>query len=62
MTSFGICCQFVQPWSVFLALGSLGLQILRMRYEEKVLAQTFPAYRDYAARTAQLIPGINSNI
>jgi protein-S-isoprenylcysteine O-methyltransferase Ste14 len=28
-----------------------------MRLEERALANEFPAYSDYAARTAQLIPG-----
>jgi protein-S-isoprenylcysteine O-methyltransferase Ste14 len=33
-------------------------QVQRMRYEEGVLAQSFPDYAAYAARTPRLIPGI----
>lgn len=33
-------------------------QVVRMRYEEMVLAQTLPDYGDYRARTSALIPGI----
>src|SRR5215471_6835601 len=33
-------------------------QILRMDYEESVLTEAFPEYKDYAARTARLIPGV----
>jgi protein-S-isoprenylcysteine O-methyltransferase Ste14 len=34
------------------------LQLERMRLEERVLAGAFPEYRDYAAKTARLIPGL----
>jgi len=58
ITTFGVCCQFLQPWAFLMALVSLFLQILRMDYEEQVLAEAFPEYRAYAARTARLIPGV----
>jgi protein-S-isoprenylcysteine O-methyltransferase Ste14 len=29
-----------------------------MRNEERVLAEAFPQYSDYMARTAQLLPGV----
>jgi protein-S-isoprenylcysteine O-methyltransferase Ste14 len=38
---------------------SRDLPILaRMPFEERVLADAFPAYTEYSARTARLIPGI----
>jgi len=33
-------------------------QIVRLRYEEEILARTFPDYQEYRARTSALIPGI----
>ncbi|MGK4006960.1 isoprenylcysteine carboxylmethyltransferase family protein [Sorangium sp. So ce1036] len=37
----------------------LILQIMRMRYEERVLRDTFPEYDEYARRTpARLVPGV----
>ncbi len=58
VTTFGICFQFLQPWSLLIAFASLALQIVRMACEERVLAAAFPEYRVYASRTARLIPGI----
>ncbi|HUA95644.1 MAG TPA: isoprenylcysteine carboxylmethyltransferase family protein [Acidimicrobiales bacterium] len=34
------------------------LQVTRIRYEESLLRDTFPAWRDWAAGRARLIPGI----
>jgi protein-S-isoprenylcysteine O-methyltransferase Ste14 len=46
------------PWSL-VALGVVALsQIARMRYEEAVLREAFPAYDAYARRTARLVPGL----
>ncbi|MFN2451595.1 MAG: isoprenylcysteine carboxylmethyltransferase family protein [Candidatus Dormibacteria bacterium] len=36
----------------------IGLQLLRARYEERLLASVFPEYRAYAAGTARLLPGL----
>jgi protein-S-isoprenylcysteine O-methyltransferase Ste14 len=35
-----------------------SLQILRARYEEKVLSATFPEYHDYARRVPMIVPGL----
>jgi protein-S-isoprenylcysteine O-methyltransferase Ste14 len=43
---------------VLLNLLFLAAQIVRLRYEEDLLERTFPAYREYRARTAALIPGV----
>ncbi|MBU6298407.1 MAG: isoprenylcysteine carboxylmethyltransferase family protein [Alphaproteobacteria bacterium] len=58
IATFGIMWQFQQPWALLVALMSFAAQFPRMHYEEKILAQTFPAYRTYAERTAKLIPGV----
>ncbi len=58
IATFGIMWQFQQPWAFLVALASFALQFPRMHYEEEILAQTFPDYRDYAERTARLIPGV----
>jgi protein-S-isoprenylcysteine O-methyltransferase Ste14 len=50
--------QYKQPWALLIVGIVFALQIVRMHYEEEVLARTFPEYRDYAARTARLLPGI----
>jgi protein-S-isoprenylcysteine O-methyltransferase Ste14 len=34
-----------------------GSQIARMGFEEQILCETYPAYRDYMRKTARLIPG-----
>jgi protein-S-isoprenylcysteine O-methyltransferase Ste14 len=54
----GTSMEFELPWSFFLTLVVVALQIARMHFEEKVLMETFPSYRDYMNRTARLIPGL----
>lgn len=54
----GIMLQFAQPWAALVVALHFTAQLIRMRYEEQVLTQTFPAYAAYAARTARLIPGV----
>lgn len=56
LTVFGFQMQFLQPWAFLLFLGTLSVQILRMRFEEAILAEAFPTYTDYARRKARLIP------
>jgi protein-S-isoprenylcysteine O-methyltransferase Ste14 len=58
ITTFGIMGQFRQPWALAIALATLALQIGRMHFEEALLAETYPGYRAYMARTARLLPGI----
>lgn len=44
-------------WFAFgLWITMIAAQLLRTRYEEDILRQTFPRYADYAARTRRLIP------
>ncbi len=58
LSVFGVALQYQQPWGVLVALLSFAVQFPRMRLEEKILMRTFPAYGEYAARTARLMPGI----
>ena len=54
----GIALQhFYWPTGILFAIG-VGFQLLRLRYEERVLTRAFPGYIAYAARTARLIPGL----
>jgi protein-S-isoprenylcysteine O-methyltransferase Ste14 len=54
----GTAMQFAQPFSILLLSVHFALQLARMNYEERVLAQTYPEYGEYASRTARLIPGL----
>lgn len=36
----------------------VGLQLVRARYEERLLGSVFPEYRAYAARTSRLVPWV----
>jgi protein-S-isoprenylcysteine O-methyltransferase Ste14 len=37
-------------------VGFVGMQMTRARFEERLLAATFPEYAEYARRTRRLIP------
>jgi protein-S-isoprenylcysteine O-methyltransferase Ste14 len=54
----GVMLQFRQPWALLIVAATLAFQLARIRYEERLLEQTFPDYRAYPARTARLIPGV----
>lgn len=54
----GVTLQYLSPWALALLALQCIFQLERMRNEELVLSQTFPAYRGYAARTARLLPGV----
>jgi protein-S-isoprenylcysteine O-methyltransferase Ste14 len=60
----GLLITIAETWLRFSAL-TIGLnlvfvvaQIIRLRYEERILEQTFPDYAGYRAQTSALIPGI----
>jgi protein-S-isoprenylcysteine O-methyltransferase Ste14 len=46
------------PLVVLLNVLFVAAQIVRLRYEEEILENAFPAYREYRARTSALIPGL----
>ncbi|HZR73553.1 isoprenylcysteine carboxylmethyltransferase family protein [Bradyrhizobium sp.] len=54
----GIALQYFSPWALLLVGVSWVFQFLRMTYEERVLSQSFPEYKDYMMRTARLVPGV----
>jgi protein-S-isoprenylcysteine O-methyltransferase Ste14 len=54
----GIALEFVSPLAVALIICQCAFQIQRMNYEERVLANAFPEYDGYVARTSRLIPGV----
>jgi len=55
---FGLAFQFALPWSLLFWVFAAAAQFPRMHFEERALRRSFPAYADYAARTARLAPGI----
>jgi protein-S-isoprenylcysteine O-methyltransferase Ste14 len=54
----GVALQFASVTAFALLVAHLGLQLLRIRYEERVLGSAFPDYAAYAATTWRLIPGL----
>ena len=54
----GVTLQFISPWALALLALQCVFQLERMKNEELVLSRAFPDYRDYAARTARLVPGL----
>ena len=54
----GVALQFLSGWSLLLLGLVWAFQLQRMKYEERVLFQSFPEYGDYMARTARLVPGV----
>jgi protein-S-isoprenylcysteine O-methyltransferase Ste14 len=58
IAAIGIVMQFRSPWTVAILAVQIGFQLRRMRNEEVILAETFPEYLAYCARTARILPGI----
>jgi protein-S-isoprenylcysteine O-methyltransferase Ste14 len=56
VSAFGLALQFRQPWGLLIVLIGFAFQFPRMRYEEKVLEASFPAYRGYAVGRAKILP------
>ena len=54
----GVALQHFSVWALLLLALGWAFQLQRMKYEERVLFQSFPEYGDYAARTARLVPGV----
>jgi protein-S-isoprenylcysteine O-methyltransferase Ste14 len=55
---FGVVMQFLSYWTALVLVVQIACQLRRMRNEEAVLAETFPEYTAYRARTARLIPRV----
>ncbi len=58
IAALGAMIAFLSVWSVLLVVAQFALQIVRIHFEEKTLSETFPEYKEYASRTARLIPGV----
>jgi protein-S-isoprenylcysteine O-methyltransferase Ste14 len=58
MGTVGLMLQYRQPWAALIVAATFVLQFFRLDYEEQILTDTFPRYRDYAERTSRLVPGI----
>jgi protein-S-isoprenylcysteine O-methyltransferase Ste14 len=54
----GIALQHLSVWALLLLCLAWAFQFQRMKYEERVLSQSFPEYEDYMAKTARLVPGV----
>ena len=52
------CAAALSVWALLLLALGWAFQLQRMKYEERVLFQSFPEYGDYMARTARLVPGV----
>ena len=58
IATLGVLLLYRIPAAFALVALQFGVQLWRMREEEKVLAAAFPEYAEYRQRTARLIPGI----
>jgi protein-S-isoprenylcysteine O-methyltransferase Ste14 len=58
ITIVGTALQFAAPWSWIIAAMVVLLLWIRSRFEEQVLAENFPEYGAYRARTKRFIPGV----
>jgi protein-S-isoprenylcysteine O-methyltransferase Ste14 len=58
ITIAGTALQFQAPWSWAIAAVVVVLLWIRSHYEEQVLAESFPEYGEYRARTKRFIPGV----
>lgn len=56
LSGLGLVLPRIFSLQLVVFLVFLAAQLVRMRYEERVLGQTYPQYRSYARRTARLIP------
>jgi protein-S-isoprenylcysteine O-methyltransferase Ste14 len=53
---FGTLLQFLSPITALIFATHIGIQVCRIIYEEKLLRESFPEYRNYSASTWRLIP------
>jgi protein-S-isoprenylcysteine O-methyltransferase Ste14 len=58
VATLGVALQYLMPWALLLFGLHCLFQFERMRNEERVLAQAFPNYTNYMARTARLVPHV----
>lgn len=58
ITTVGTAMQFAQPGAGLVAAAVVVLLVIRSYFEERVLAEAYPEYAAYRARTARFIPGV----
>lgn len=58
ISTLGVLIHFLSPWALILVFTQIGLQLIRIHSEEKVLKETFPEYATYARKVKRLIPGL----
>lgn len=56
----GLVIASLSPWNLAVAAAFATAQAVRMRLEEQALTREFPSYAGYAARTARLIPRLDT--
>lgn len=56
LAAAGVVAWRLAWWNVLLFAAFVAIQALRARLEERKLARVFPAYAEYARKTARLIP------
>jgi protein-S-isoprenylcysteine O-methyltransferase Ste14 len=54
----GLTLQYLSPLALTVLAIQFGLQLMRMKNEEQVLASLFDEYEAYHMRTARLLPGL----
>jgi protein-S-isoprenylcysteine O-methyltransferase Ste14 len=58
VASVGLLLQVLCPGAIALWCIHMALQFCRLRREEAILGECFPAYAAYAARVPRLLPGL----
>jgi protein-S-isoprenylcysteine O-methyltransferase Ste14 len=58
IAALGVFLQFRSPAAAAVLALHFYFQLQRMRWEERILAETFPEYADYQRRTWRLIPHV----
>ena len=46
----GASMLFIQPWATLLAIAVIALLVVRSHFEEQVLTEAYPEYKDYRSR------------
>ena len=54
----GIALQYSARWALLLFVLQCAFQFWRIKNEERLLLEVFPAYAKYATRVARLVPGV----
>ncbi len=58
LVTLALVCDAFSYWRGLIWIALLVDLVLKLHYEEQLLATTFPEYRDYQTRTHKLIPWV----